>query len=167
MRKYTASFMLILLAIVSSCSEEEASMRLSNFEIPVITGHFLKGASGTSYGTNGIPNVKVREVTPTGSVYSFNVFPNPCSELCRIDIQVPGSGILKKIWIIPAQYEGNNQSTINNLGATTMILGGEPVFEAEFSIDETTLDLSGLDSGYYRIYLQADNYLLYDNLVIL
>ena len=52
-------FISAIISLTLGCSKEEADIRLSEFEIPVITGYELRDEQGVTKGTYGIPNIKL------------------------------------------------------------------------------------------------------------
>jgi hypothetical protein len=158
-----------MIPFIISCSKEDNELRLSDFNLPIINGYYLRDFRANYAGSVGIPNVQLGNSTDfNNSIYYFSFYPNPCSEgLCAIYIKTPKSNEIKKLWITPAIF--NNQSSncsidLNN--SSNVFIGGSPVFQTEFTSNNLTVDLSKISNGYYRIYLKVNGYLLYDNLVI-
>ena len=149
--------------MIIGCTKEDSELRLSDFGVPTIRGYNMRDLFGDYAGTVGTPNIKPGD----GADYYFVFYPNPVEDFCSIYIKTPASNELKKLWITPANFDNNiTNSSINLNNANNIVIGGSPVFQTEFTNNKLTLNLSQVSDGYYRIYLEVDNYLLYDNLVI-
>lgn len=160
-------FISAIISLTLGCSKEEADIRLSEFEKPVITGYELRDEQGTTKGTYGIPNIKLGNGSNSyNSEYFFRPYPNPCQYECKVYIKAPSANGIKYIWIVQAQYQNNNSNTPTNLGSNAIYVEGSPLVEKEFSSNNIAFDLSSLSEGYYRMYLKIDDLILYDNLVI-
>ena len=153
----------ISLLITLSCEKDAGDFRLSCFEIPKIEGYILRSLDGTYLGEVGTPNRKNIDYS-TG--YSFVFASNPAFERFYLSIGSPGGMSTKKMWITMAQFGDQLPDYSVDNGMTNMIAGGKPLIQKEFNEDHLDVDVSSLQEGYYRIYLQIHNVLLYDNLVI-
>lgn len=154
------------LMLTLSCSKE-SEIRLSEFEIPIITGFELRDVQGQTMGIYGIPNIKLgNESNSYNSEYFFSLYPNPCTDICTVYIKAPNSNAAKYVWIVQAQYRDNNTTILMNLGTNSIYVGGTPLIETEFTTNNIVVDLSSLSEGYYRMYLKVDDLILFDNLVI-
>lgn len=168
MNKIKLLFMVTTL-LTWSCSKEEPEIRLSQFETPVVTGFELRDEFGNLNKVIGNPNIKLgNESNDHTSEYYFITFPNPSINSCRVNIKTPNPHSIKRVWIVEAKYFGNSSSSTTHLGASSLIdVGGSPLIQSEGPYNGLiSIDLSSLKEGYYRIYLEVDHLILYDNLII-
>jgi hypothetical protein len=162
MKKYL--FITVGTLLIIACSKESSDFQLSNFEIPVITGFQVRDHTGSTVQIIGNPNIKLKNES---NRYSFISYPNPIKSYCYISIKSPAD-TYKKVWLVRADYMLNNEPVIETLGMKTLYVGGVPLFKGVIGpqSEAIILDLSSFKNGYYRIYLETDGILLYDNLVI-
>ena len=166
MSKIKLLFMGIIL-ITLSCSKEESDIRLSEFDAPIITGFEERDEQSNVIRAIGNPNVKLgNESNDYTSDYFFTSYPNPSRNSFQVSIKTPNPNSTQRVWIVQAQYYENGTSTANIGGTTLLDVGGDPLIQYEGILNNLELDVSGLSEGYYRIYLQVDDLILYDNLVI-
>ena len=168
MKKNYLLFFILGFIIISSCTKKDTEIRLSEFETPTITGVNLRGFDGSDYGTIGVPNIKQgNESNDYHSAYYFTFYPNPSAERIFVYIKTPTEGELKKLWIVQANWD--NQVSGDWMGlnnATNITVGGSPLVHDEFTPGGIAIELSHFAEGYYRIYLEVNGHLLYDNLII-
>ncbi|MFO7829115.1 MAG: hypothetical protein R6V23_10865 [Bacteroidales bacterium] len=161
-------FLISLAVLVSSCSDEEADMRLSNLETPVVTGYEWRDLNAQLVKTIGTPNIKLgNESNDYSSAYYFKSYPNPCSDELAVFVKMPNPDQTIKSWIVQAQYTDQVTNSPNQIGnSVTMHAGGASILQQEFSGNVTIFDVSELKNGYYRLYLRVDGILLYDNIYV-
>lgn len=161
-------FLISLAVLVSSCSDEEVDMRLSSLETPVITGYEWRDVYAQLVKSIGTPNIKLgNESNHYSSAYYFKSYPNPCSDKLAIFVKIPNSDKTIKTWIVQAQYVNQVTSSPNQVGnSVIMHAGGAPILQQEFLGNVTSFDVSELKNGYYRLYVQVDSILLYDNIYV-
>jgi hypothetical protein len=155
-------FIFIFLAILSaSCEKEETSMPV-NLYAPVIHGYFQTNGYGDKIRMVGSYDMKISVPSLNSSPKSIciNSFPNPCNKF--IIVYIGGAGILKKIWIVPANYSNGSASLLN---ANFLSVQGQPVFSYETTEDGLEIDMSRYKYKYYRVYVKIDDILLWDNIV--
>lgn len=164
---YTRFFIVFLMVpVLAGCTKEEADYRLSGFDIPVVTGFIFRDIEGTPQGNYGEPNVYLHEGEDyLSSDYRLTVFPNPAYNMINVDIISPHPDTQKKLWITPAVFASPNAGISSDIGMSNMILGGTPIIQYENS-RQFAIDLSSFAEGYYRVYVEADGLIFYDNLVI-
>jgi len=160
--------LLLLITILLPGCTKEADIRLSEFTTPVITGYYVRNDIGMDLKTIGIPNVRLGDNSNDyhTSTYFFTFFPNPCTDSCLTFVKAPQDNSTRKVWITQANWlEEKNEPVTDPVGMDNMTVGGYPLIQKEFTSDRTMIDLSSLGEGYYRIYLEVDGNLLYDNLI--
>lgn len=164
--------------LLLSCEKKDVEMRLPGFDTPIITGFELRGENGEFRGKKGIPNIRLGDKSndSKSSDYYFRCTPNPTSDYLYIHFKMPADSILKRIWITQAIYytEENSESEIDpNLAK----IGGTAILEFEtienfFFIEMKKFENNGssknngkrIPDGFYRVYVQTDNVLLWDNI---
>lgn len=162
-------FILIFISIsILSCSKDDSNIRVSNLETPILTGFLLRNITGDVIGKIGFPNIKLgNESNDNNSEYFFSTYPNPIKDKASIYIKSPNTNTTKKVWIVHAEYNNNISNAETSIGnATLLSAGGSPIFYGEISSNDIHLDLSNLNEGYYRVYVNIDGLTLYDNLII-
>lgn len=128
-------------------------------EVNFVTGINLSDENGLALGKKGNPNVKPEGVA---------VFPNPV--LSGV-MQVAGQQSITNLWLVEgiAQKTAATdiQSLLENHEYTTEDIKAFPVLE--FTPNDTTfaIDVSMLEKGYYRVFLQrADGAIVWDNIYL-
>jgi hypothetical protein len=161
------SILIILLIVSTACSKDEEDTRLSSFQTPVVTGFYVRDGNGWVIQTIGVPNVKLGNTSnDITSAYLVLLYPNPANERCSISIHSPSGDEIKKVWLTRANPGEQLYNSFRMLNMSIMSLGGYPLFQEETTGTNLSLDLSKLESGYYRLYVKINEILLYDNLVI-
>lgn len=167
MKKSGIFILLILLIFTSGCTKEKADYRLSEFDIPVVTGYYLRDDIGFPMGKIGTPNVRLsNESDDFTSDYYLMLYPNPCDKSCVLYIKSPSDQSIKKVWVVQASYFDQMPGSENELNMISLIAGGAPLLQAETTSRNLWLDLTSFKTGYYRVYVKIDDQILYDNLVI-
>lgn len=168
MNRKTVIILCAIVAFVTGCSKEEAELRLPGFEVPVVTGYYLRDEVAISRGYVGVPNVKPGTHSDySQSTYFITFFPNPARNSGTIHLKSPNDYDVKKFWITQAIYSspisipGASVDGMNNI-----IAGGAPLIQGETTDKNIYLDLTDLPSGYYRLYVSVNDHLFYDNIVI-
>ena len=158
---------LILIQLLSSCTKENTEFRMADFNIPIITGYYLRDVYGDYIGRVGYPNIKLGDKSNySNSEYFLAFYPNPCNEHIGIHIESPVNSSTKKLWITPAIFDERTTNSSIYLNCANIVVEGYPVYQTELDNNTTFLSLENIENGYYRIYLKIDDILLYDNLVI-
>ncbi len=128
-------------------------------EVNFVTGINLSDDNGLALGKKGNPNVK-----PGGVA----VFPNPV--LSGV-MQVAGQQSITSLWLVEGIAQKTSATDMQDLLAnheyTTEDIKAFPVLE--FTPDDTTfaIDISMLEKGYYRVFLQrADGAIVWDNIFL-
>jgi|GEM_PF-1331177 len=165
---YKLIFIFTAILTVVSCTKKDADIRSSGFETPIMKGYYVRDTDGSTMAVIGSPDVKLgSESNDYSSEYFFSFFPNPCTSFCAVFIKAPTGHLPGKLWITRADfYEQTSGLATNSVNMSSLVVGGSPLVQTEFTSDYLIVDISTLEEGYYRIYLKVDEYLLYDNLVV-
>ena len=167
MTKLKTIILICQFLVLLGCTENDADFRLSDFNTPKISGFYLRNALAEPVGTIGIPNVRLGSSSnSSSSLYYFTPYPNPCSNFCTFWIKSPVNNSVKKLWIVQAEFDHDIPGYSIDMGMNNIVVGGQPLFQAEFTENNLSIDVSNLYEGYYRVYLKIDDILLYDNLII-
>jgi hypothetical protein len=170
MTKTKLLFLFSALIFITGCTKEEADFRDGGFEIPVIHGYHARDETGNSQGRYGygIPNVKLGDdANFWDSRFFLTIFPNPIHNFLTVMMKTPDVNDVKKLWISraimrpPFEY-----GTILTDDKNNFIAGGSPLLQVEFTGDSAFLDLTALPNGYYRVYVEVNGEVFYDNLVV-
>lgn len=155
-----------------ACGEKER-ISIPIFDEPIITGYHLRDANGQPLGNVGSPNTNV-STEPAGisnASLAFFSYPNPSFQTVFQIAIIAGqdTGTRARVWLTPATYIDELQQA-NTLGASVVTSYGKPLRDFSVELQEgsnnLSVDTQGLPTGYYRIYLQRGNTLLWDNLYI-
>ncbi len=161
------SFIAVAIIGLCSCTKDEADLRTSSFETPVVKGFIMRDPNGWIIGNIGNPNVKIGDPpNGTNSSFSVEVYPNPAVNLCHVHIISPNEDEIKQVWLTRATASDQLYNSAGILNMNALKIGGYPLFQALVSDDDVGLDLSKLEDGFYRVYVKMGGLLFYDNLVI-
>ncbi|NOR86039.1 MAG: hypothetical protein GQ527_00375 [Bacteroidales bacterium] len=168
MKSKNLIYLLAIILALHSCSKTPGETRLNSFEIPTVTGFVFKNEEGVSMGSYGGPvNNKISDKgSGQESSYYLNVFPNPSNDFYSVYTKVPSPSIMKHIWIVQATYNGELSNTEINNNAVNLVAGGAPLIEVNSQSEIVRINISSLNEGYYRIYMEAGDIILYDNLIV-
>ena len=180
-RKLFATLSLLSLSaffLLNACTKEEAEKRRAANFVPVISGLEVRDELGNSLWRIGQPNAKL-SVNTDGEEYRIACLGNtlpPSSSFFGVYISSSVPDIIASIWVVKARFDphclGNYISleTINNFNSTAMIAGGAPLMSTEKELPGSgaaiAMETKGLEEGFYRVYLQINDQLLWDDLVI-
>jgi len=169
--KYIKPFsFLFLLILFYNCNKfgPPGDDRLNNFDYPIITGFEFKNEEGVSIGSYGeLVNNKLGDKgTIEESEYYLNAFPNPATDFYTVYTLSRNAPMLRTIWIVKASYNGElpNIEIYNN--ATYLVAGQYHLIEVSSQGNLINIDLSSLDDGFYRIYVEIGGNVLYDNFIV-
>lgn len=167
MNRIPAIFLLFCL-LSFACKKESETVRLCNLQTPVITGFQFVDATGNYIGKIGEPNTNTSVYlnnSGTSSIAMF-IYPNPSHGMIAIQIKADDISDAK-IWISRAIYNGAPSDIANLAGCNTMVAGGYPVFQMlKVNSKSVMVDLFNTGDGYYRVYIQIHDILLWDNLIV-
>lgn len=152
-----------MILAATSCSKSESPAMTISMKPPVITGYHLRDAVGNSMGHEGAPNT-LTEIPGQGSSYLLVAYPNPSNSLIGLYLRSPDTAY-KHIWMVHAVYQGEVANGNVVLGTSNINTVGIPLWSVKTTSNNFYIDLSAFPAGYYRVYMQAGDYLLYDNLV--
>ncbi|MEN8138628.1 MAG: hypothetical protein ABFR62_09350 [Bacteroidota bacterium] len=157
MTKFISAALLLFAVLFSSCGKQSESTA-------VITGYYLRDASGNAMGMVEEPNVKLNNgINDPEYKISIGSYPNPFRHICNIYTNNPSPEVLKKIVVTKAEFN-KRASVSTNMPATADDIVGEVLIEQEFTNSYYSLDFSDLETGYYRVYVEINGELFYDNL---
>lgn len=162
---------IILVSLLIGC-DKEYETRLADLKTPVCTGFYLTDQMGYDYKIIGHPNVK-RNDSPDGNANNSNhhlaVFPNPAySDRIYIAVISKLPSRNKTVWMVAATVDIEMEPMYQVMNSSYLIAGGNPVFSSENdSSFISRVDLSNIPEGYYRVYCQVDDVLLWDNIIFL
>jgi hypothetical protein len=160
LQKIAVYSLLLLIVICYSCSKDSGSQRVSEMQPPVITGYIIRDNYGQYVAKEGDPNVNNFYYGGTPG-YLLTSYPNPASSRISIEFQTPDTAS-KLIWIVnattgyPVSYIAGSQNFITAGLPFQRLMSGHPL--GGF--------LVSLLPGYYRVYMQEGQVLLWDNIVI-
>ncbi|MCF8302042.1 MAG: hypothetical protein K9I94_02105 [Bacteroidales bacterium] len=168
MRKLTLIFTALLL-MTAACEKSESTHRLSDLSIPECTGFHFRDHQGAIVATLGKPNVKLTaERESFENPYRIESYPNPAYSVLAVYSTSKISNQPRKMWLVEAttkedvHYQGYTFS-----GSQNLIAGGAPIMEWETTKDGSThIIIDNLPNGVYRLYVQFDDVLLWDNIII-
>lgn len=155
-------------AILLSCSDDDVD-NTTNLEtaIDLVTGINAK-QDVTSVFQLGNPNVRM----PIGfNSLSIIAFPNPVNSALNISLSQTNE-VLTNVWLVRANAEKIFQDTdfdaIYNEDTYTINEVSQASIQEfnGFSNNEITLNLEGLDTGYYRVFIKTDDGLYWDNIYL-
>lgn len=154
--------------IVSGCNKEKEKVAYYSFNVQYISGIYYLDMSGYNHGVIGVsPVVRQGVNDETGQMkYRFITYPT-IGRSFNIMIANNPKNLLKRLWVVPAILEvpipGYSFQTdwMNNL-----IPGSAALMEVEFFEDIVNLNLWGLPEGFYRIFIELDGNLLFDNILV-
>lgn len=168
MKKIHYTVAILFLIMFSGCTKEDAEIRFPQFEVPQFKGYYAHNEAGNYMGRYGMPNVNLGDQdTWENSRYHILMFPNPAHNRSTVFIKSPVQNQEKKLWLtraiptLPFEPTIVESDTWNNF-----VAGGAPLLQGEFTQREAYLDISALPDGYYRLYVEMDGLIFYDNLLI-
>jgi len=168
MMKILLTGVILSLMIFPGCTKEEADIRFPQFEIPQFKGYYARDEAGNYMGRVAMPNVNLGDQdTWENSRYHIILFPNPAHNRTTVYIKSPNQYDEKKLWLtqaiptLPFEPTIVESDTWNNF-----VAGGVPLLQGKFTQREAYLDISALPDGYYRLYVEVDGLIFYDNLLI-
>ncbi|MFN2396142.1 MAG: hypothetical protein ABR597_10690 [Bacteroidales bacterium] len=170
MKRFAVLILFALSGLLMACTDKEPNTEEPNELLPVINGYYARNEAGEPMGIMGNMNPNVNLGTNTdhmNSDYFITFFPNPAINYASVYMKSPDPDETKKIWIVPAVFDPEfepsddemNEQNIQNINEIS-------VFQTETTGNTFFIDLTELQSDYYRIYVEVGDHLLYDNIVI-
>lgn len=168
MRIIRLTGVILFLIMNLGCTKEEADIRFPQFEVPQFTGYYARDEAGHYMGRYGMPNVNLGDqYTWENSRYHITMFPNPAHNRSTVFIKSPNQNQMKKLWLTRAIPTLPFEPTIvESDNWNNFVVGGAPLLQGEFTQREAYLNISDLPNGYYRLYVEMDGLIFYDNLLI-
>ncbi len=160
--KFVYYFILIGLGAIG-CSEEEA-FRTPNLGGEVITGFQYRDRVGNLVQKVGQPNTKT---SSEDGAYNFFAFPIPSRDVIFLSVFNNESRQIERVWITAAIIDNALYQSIVINSALLVVAQGTPLIEIEPSDNQSiSINVSSLPPGGYRLYVQIDDVLLWDNILI-
>lgn len=169
-RKALRTLCIAVVALLFSCSTEEVNPDyiVSGLNRPIVTGYFGRDIQGSIIYTKGDPNVNTEyDLNGDGSYQNFVLListPNPANHSLKINLinLPPGCNF----YVLNATTDGSLRVEGTFMQSTNMVSGTHKIIEIKNISEEPFIDTSHWPEGYYRAYLQGDNFLLWDNIVV-
>lgn len=160
-------FFLIIALLLAGCSDDEdIIIKPSPFDTPVVSGYEARDHIGNTIGIYGNPNIKNSAHSEEGGFrIDFYLYPNPVNEFFSVYVNMPNNDKEKHVWIVPAIYQGEPLPSNSDMGMINFCADGSPVIDTTFRSKYLTLDVSHLETGFYKVYVEVENTILHDNLV--
>ncbi|MBO3116851.1 hypothetical protein J4050_08840 [Winogradskyella sp. DF17] len=166
--KHKYLVILFVSAIFLSCSDDDVD-NTTNLEtaIDLVTGINAKQDTNSIFQL-GNPNVRM----PIGfTSLSIIAFPNPVNSALNISLSQTNE-VITNVWLVRANAEKIFQDTDFDAIYTENTYTIDEVSQASiqefngFSNNEIILNLEGLDTGYYRVFIKTDDSLYWDNIYV-
>lgn len=157
---------LLIILILLGCQKGEDNTP-SGLSVPEIAGINYRDNFGAYLGTIGTPNVRLSSKSNSQIV----TYPIPCSNSFSLNINLLGQPDgSEKIWLVKAKWAGGVNS-FSPQNKTFFEAGNIPVFiiddlNLKLGTNEIQINTANLEAGFYKIYIQIENELLFDNLLI-
>ena len=169
MKRFAVLILVALSGLLKTCTEKEPNAEEPDELLPVINGYYARNEAGESMGIMGNMNPNVNLGTNTDHVnsdYFITFFPNPAINFASVYIKSQYTDETKKIWIVPAVFDPDFEPTDDTNEPDIQIINEISVFQTETTMNTLFLDLTELQSDYYRIYIEVGEYIFFDNIVI-
>jgi len=160
-----------ILFLLFGCSKQstESVNVTKGLSAPIITGYEERDDQGFIVRHVGEPNINNQIFNDVGNevIAGIYAYPNPASYEMAFYLINHLSGSFK-FYLVRGTVEGGFEPAGNFLGSTNMVAGSYHIIE----IDSITadkhihIDVGIIPDGYYRAYLEGDNLLLWDNIVV-
>jgi hypothetical protein len=160
-----------ILFVFNACSKQsaESDYVTTGLHTPLITGFEVRDEQGFLVRYVGNPNIKNRIMNESGNeiVVGLFAYPNPAAYEMGFHFTNQLSGSLK-FYLVRATVEGGLETAGNFLGSSNMVSGSYHLIEIDSITDDKNIhiDVGIIPDGYYRAYLEGDNILLWDNIVV-
>jgi len=168
----TSTFLTIIsLIILNACSKQTADPDYitTGLQAPVITGYVVRDEQGFIVRYVGEPNIEnqILNESSNGIIAGIVAYPNPAAYVMAFHITnyLPASF---KFYLVRGTVEGGFETAGNFLGSASIVAGVRHLVEIDSITADNNIqiDVGKLPDGYYRAYLEGDNVLLWDNIVI-
>lgn len=166
--------------LFTSCEKEQQDQQ-ATFSTPQLTGFVCRNEAAVVYYTIGNPNIKLYEAAGTNQdvKYSMLFYPNPnfysdfnqeqfqSQIYFSVSINAPATQL--HFWIESGNYLESSQNYSTYMGAN-YYLPNEHIIDLNLNAysgeNVFVLDVSKVQPGYYRAYIEVNGVLLWDNLII-
>jgi hypothetical protein len=171
MNRVIPSLFFAILLLLFGCSKQsaESDYVTTGLRSPVITGYEVRDDQGFVVKHVGNPNIKNQIFNEIGNEIIAGIFayPNPAAYVMGFHFTNKLSGSLK-FYLVRATVEDGIETAGNFLGSTNMVSGSYHLIEIDsIAADKNIhIDVGIIPDGYYRAYLEGDNLLLWDNIVV-
>ncbi|MCK5907072.1 MAG: hypothetical protein KAG37_05740 [Flavobacteriales bacterium] len=150
-----------IILLFSSCSKNNDEPKSYD---NIITGLILRNNMGEAMGHIGSPNIKVSNVE-SQLVTNLRIvsYPNPCKENLNINITGEENNTPIKIAITKGIF--NENATVEEIKYTSLSeITSDVIFEDIIANKNYYVDFSSFEDGYYRVYIEIEGTVYYDNI---
>ena len=170
----------LIIILFTSCEKVQLDQQ-ATFSTPQLTGFICRDEAATNYYTIGNPNIKLFDATGSNQdvKYSILFYPNPnlysdfsqerFHSLIYFSFFIDAPETQIHFWIEKGNYLEGSQNYSTYMGAN-YYLPNEHLIDANFNVNRGdnhfAFDVSKVQPGYYRAYIEVNGVLLWDNLII-
>lgn len=151
-----------ILVLLLSCSKKDSNdIQGGLFRQAIIKGYHLRSSEGDPVGKVGRPNVQLEK-----NEFILVTYPNPTVHGLGIHLmrkRTPNQPA--KIFLLPAVTDLTD-SPYYTFSNSTYVQTASPLVEIETTREYIHLDVRNLPKGFYRLYINIDGTLLWDNILI-
>jgi hypothetical protein len=171
MNRVIPSLLIAILLVLNGCSKhsDESDYVTTGLRTPLITGFEVRDDQGFLVNCVGNPNInnKLFNASGSGIIAGIFAYPNPASYEMGFQLINQLSGSFK-FYLVRATVEGGLETTGNFLGSTNLVAGSYHLIEIDsITADKNIhIDVGIIPDGYYRAYLEGNDILLWDNIVV-
>lgn len=164
-------FVTFILTISYSCDNTEETKEIEDLIVvlPEITGFKLVNEEGVHMGNYGgaVNNYLGNKDSELGEIKCYMPHPNPAGGFLGIYGVGHDTSSIKKVWLLQADFKGVlpdflNQQELEGQPYT----GEEKLIEIEITQNIFLINIQDIPNGYYRLYIESDNVLYYDNIIV-
>lgn len=153
-----------ILVLITSCTKNNEKNKELEDKTAVITGYFFRDDTGNPIGYSGNPNTKLTQSdNPHWSDIRIECYPNPCNIGFWVSANNLDDDISKRIVITEATFNTNATPTEESIESLDD-LGVEKLLDSVTIDKNYFIDISSFDDGYYRVYIEIEGEIFYDNL---
>lgn len=162
MKVVIISFVIATLLCIS-CNKEEEGISIYCFDVPEMGGYIARDYNGSTIGIYGNPIIK----TGNSSGNQLFLYPIPVGGFHNsFSIMTQSENSEKRLWITRAKLNNRISPSSVNGGMININVTGNYLYDTVFTSRYLHLNKNILPEGYYRVYLEINNEVFYDNLVI-
>jgi hypothetical protein len=174
-----SSILMLMVLIFLGCSKENdnpvTQIPSSFFNNPLVnTGYYAYSINGSLIRVMGIPNTQ-REITINNVDYSIVTFPNPRwyqsesvgQDFWNIGLSPSFQAKTGKVWLMRASQSEDFSPFVQENGSTHQAIGQPAVvWQGTYQGTRLQVPIPAAEDADFRLYLEIEGYLLYDNLVV-